>query len=136
MIDDPKVLKVFNTLTEIAIATPKVSNTRLAAAISVKNRIVSFGANSMKSSPFQKRYAKNEHHIFYHAEIAAIKNSLRHLEVHELRKATLYVCRIKTDHGKNLIWANAKPCVGCFRAIVEFEIPRVLYTTEDGIESL
>lgn len=114
----------FKKLERFALSNPKAANYRVAAAIVYKNRIVAYGNNSYKSSPFQKRYAADEHKIFLHAEISAIKNALRFLTVDELRYCTLYVCRVTTDG-----WGNSTPCVGCQRAIAEFEIKRVIYTT-------
>jgi tRNA(Arg) A34 adenosine deaminase TadA len=115
----------------MAAATPRVANYRLAAAIVYKNKVVAHGVPSYKSSPFQKKYAADEHKIFLHAEIAAIKNALRCLSVDELKHASLYVCRVKNDG-----WGNSKPCLGCQRAIAEFGIKRVIYTSEEGLEVL
>ena len=85
-----KTLNIIRRLTEIAAATPKVANYRLAAAIVYKNRIVSLGNPSYKTSPFQKKYAADEWKIFLHAEISAIKNSLRFISVEDLKYCTLY----------------------------------------------
>jgi len=79
----------------------------------------------------KKKYAADEHKIFLHAEIAAIKKALRFYSVDMLRGTTLIVCRVK----KNGL-GNSKPCIGCQRAIAEFGIKKVIYTTEDGWETL
>ncbi len=101
----------------------------LAAAVVIKNKIISFGINRMKTDPFQAKYGKNKECIYMHAEIHAIKNALRHVEVDALRKADLYVLRIRNeDRGR----AMSKPCEGCQRAIAEFGIRNVIYTTDDG----
>jgi tRNA(Arg) A34 adenosine deaminase TadA len=122
-----KTLNIIRRLTEIAAATPKVANYRLAAAIVYKNRIVSLGNPSYKTSPFQKKYAADEWKIFLHAEISAIKNALRILHVDDLKHCTLFVCRVK-----HLGLGNSKPCSGCQRAIAEFGIKTVYYTSENG----
>lgn len=129
-----RIQRVFETLTKIAVATPKVANYRLAAAIAYKSRVISYGVASYKTSPFQKKYGTNEFRIYLHAEIAAIKNALYYLEIDDLKKTTLYVCRAKlSEYGPGWAWGMSKPCDGCQRAIAEFGIQNVLYTTEAGI---
>jgi len=128
---DTRMKRMFNNLTEVAIASEKVANYRLAAIIVYKNRIVSYGVPSYKTSPFQKKYAADEHKIHLHAEISAIKNAMRHLSLSQLKKSSLYVCRVK-DTG----WGMAKPCSGCQRAILEFGIKKVIYSSEEGLARL
>jgi len=104
---------------------------KMAAAIVQKNRVISFGYNRMKTDPLQARFAKNQDCIYLHAEIACIKNALRKLDVDNLRKTDLYVMRVRNnDDGTE--WAMSKPCEGCMRAIEEFGIRRVFYTTNPG----
>ena len=133
MESDLRIQRIFSILKEVAVATPKVSGAKLAAAIVYKNKIISIGVNSMKSSPLQAKYATNKDlSIFLHAEIAAIKNALRQLDVEEFSKVTLFVCRAKTDIQTNqMVFGLAKPCTGCLRAIVEFDIKRVYYTLDN-----
>lgn len=131
MSEDFKYHKILSRLQDLAIATPKVANFRLAAAIIYKNRIVSYGVNSYKSSPFQKKYGKNEYAIFLHAEIAAINNALRHLTVQQLSKSKMIICRINKSG-----LAMSKPCAGCQRALAEFGIRTVYYTTPNGVHLL
>lgn len=128
-----KISRIFSILKEVALSNPKVSGARVSAAIVQKSRIISIGVNSTKSSPFQAKYAANNLSIFLHAEIAAIKNATRYLEVEEFSKTSLYICRVKTDVLTNeSIFGMSKPCPGCTRAIVEFNIKTVLHTTDDG----
>ena len=130
---------MFSLLKEVAIATPKVSGARIAAAIVHKNKIISIGVNSKKSSPLQAKYATNKDlSIYLHAEIAAIKNALRQLDVDDFSKVSLYVCRAKNDIATNqMVFGLAKPCVGCMRAIIEFNLKNVFYTLDNaGWESL
>lgn len=102
---------------------------KMAASIVMKNRVISFGYNRMKTDPLQARFGKNAECIYLHAEIASIKNALRHLDVDDLRKTEMYVLRIRngTDGPE---WAMSKPCDGCMGAIEEFGIKRVYYTTK------
>ena len=128
---DFKYQRVLDNLIEVARVTPKVSNFRLAAAVVYKNRIVSYGVNSYKSSPFQKKYSKNEYAIFLHAEIAAITNALRHLTHAQLSRSKMIICRI--NHAG---LAMSKPCSGCQRALAEVGINTVYYSTPTGIQLL
>ena len=133
-----KVRKIFDNLSLIAAASPKVAHHRHAAAVVLKKRVISYGVNSYKSSPFQARFAKKSWNIFQHAEVSAIKNSLRFLDVSELKYTTLYVCRIKhlTQSGP-LVWGNSKPCEGCQKAISKCNKKNVWYTSDsDVIEQL
>jgi tRNA(Arg) A34 adenosine deaminase TadA len=127
-----KISRVFSLLKQIAIANPRVSGAKLAAAIVHKNKIISIGVNSMKSSPLQAKYATNKDlSIYLHAEISAIKNALRQIDVEDFKKVSLYVCRVKYDILTNsIVYGLAKPCSGCMRAIFEFDIKKVYYTLE------
>lgn len=96
----------------------------MAALIRKGRRIVSAGLNSKKTHPLQAKYGNNRFSIHLHAEIAAI---LRASE-DDLEGSTLYVARSLKDGSRAL----AKPCEGCQRAIKDFKIKRVVYTTEKG----
>jgi deoxycytidylate deaminase len=126
----------FNVLGKVAaeIKKPAGGNARHAACIIHKGTIVAFGTNTMKSHPFQAKYGRNDHSVFLHAETNAIKTALKVLTQDELRKCTMYVCRVKyTDHNrKKMVFGMSKPCSGCFRCINEFGISEVLYTLDDG----
>lgn len=106
---------------------------RVAACIVYKGRVVSVGVNSKRTDTFQKRFSKNEHAIYLHAEIAAIKAARRYLSLDELKKSTLYVCRVRFNNDDPTPeWAMSKPCEGCRRAIMEFQIQLVVYTLDGG----
>jgi len=124
-------VKIFNVLKEVAIATDKVAGAKIAAAVVYKNKIISVGVNSTKSSPLQKRYSRNRESIYLHAEIAAIKNALRHVEVDNLKNCYLFICRVKNSNNK-MVFGLSKPCEGCTRAIVEFNFKKVYFTIENG----
>ena len=81
---------------------------------------------------FQKRFAKNPDAIYLHAETNAIRNSLNHMPPADLQQATLYINRQKHPPHDTKAWVDglAKPCAGCERAIIEFGLKRVVYTTE------
>ena len=102
----------------------------MAACLVKGNRWISVGINRMKSDPFQAKYAKNKEAIYLHAEIHCIKNALKEIDVDEFRNSTLYITRVKrADESNKLQWGLAKPCPGCQRAITEFGIKNVVYTT-------
>jgi deoxycytidylate deaminase len=123
--------KIFDVLFKLAETVEPVGNAKLAAAIVIKNEIISFGINKRKSHPFQKRFGKNSDAIFLHAEIDAIKNALRHVSQEELSRASLYVARAKKTEKRNYIQGMAKPCEkGCQCAIAAFGIKNVYYTTD------
>lgn len=128
-----KPFDILKTLEKIAAANPH-PHEKFAAAVVHRNRIVSIGMNSMKSHPLQAKYSKNEHAIFLHAEIAAIKNALRELDVDDISKCDLYIARVKKEKPftNKFVWGLSKPCAGCARAIAEFGLKRTIYTCDDG----
>ena len=124
---------ILHTLAKVAAANPGLRE-KFEAAVVYRNRIVSVGINSMKSHPLQAKYSKNEHAIFLHAEVAAIKNALREMDVDDLSKCELYIARVKKEKPftKKFVWGLSKPCAGCERAIAEFGLKRTIYTCDDG----
>ena len=128
--------KYINTLSKIAadIVNPMCGNARLAACVVYRNDIVSFGINEKKSHPFQAKYGKNSESVFLHAETSAIKNALKYLTQKELEKSSLYICRVKysDQHRSGMIFGMSMPCEGCFRCINTFNIPKVIYTLDNG----
>ena len=129
MIYPSRVYRTFQWLQAIAAANTPVAGSRMAAAIVCRNRLIAVGRNSMKSSPMQKTWGRNPDSIFLHAEIDAIRNSLRSLDVSDFRRCDLYVCRVRKNNSTGL----SRPCGGCSRAIVNFGIRRVYYSTDTDI---
>ncbi len=131
-------MKIFQTLEDVAIRS-NVGWAKLASAVVCKNRIISIGTNSYKSHPFQKKWASNKDAIFLHAETSAIHSALKILDTDDLSDCDIYVCRVK-HIGQNpaFVHGMSKPCIGCSRAIAEFGIRNVFYTTDedDVIECL
>lgn len=127
---------IINTLIKVAEANDEYSSAKLASAIVLGNKIISIGINRKKTDPLQAKYGKNDQAIYLHAELHAIKNALREISVEELNKCTLYVVRVKrpNPNSNKYVFGMAKPCCGCHRAIVEFGIKNVVYTTDEGIE--
>ena len=123
---------ILHTLAKIAEANDD-SNIRFAAAVVYRNKIVSIGYNRNKSQPFQAKYAKNPEAIYLHAEVHAIKNALREINVEELKNTELYISRVKKPQAgdNHFVWGLSKPCAGCARAIAEFGIKRTIYTCDE-----
>lgn len=126
--------KYMNILSKMASAVEPVRQARIAACLVLKNEIVSFGINQMKTHPFQAMYGKNKESIFLHAETDCIKNALREISIDELTRCTLYVCRMKyeTNEKKKFVYGLAKPCPGCARAIATFDIKNVFYSLDNN----
>jgi deoxycytidylate deaminase len=124
---------ILEMLVKVAMASNEEMPTRLAAAIVMRNKVISIGVNRMKSHPFQKKYGKNEDAIYWHAEIDAIKSALREISVDDLSKCDLYIARVKKPKPKSndWIWGLSKPCEGCQRAILAFGLRRTIYTTDE-----
>ena len=124
---------ILHTLAKVAAANPN-DREKFAAAVVYRNRIISIGMNSMKSHPMAAKYGKNEHAIFLHAEVAAIKNALREINVDDFSKCDIYITRVKKEKPftKKFVWGLAKPCPGCARAIAEFGFKKTIYTCDNG----
>lgn len=132
-------LKIMQFLRRVAIDNPGVNNrTKLSSALVIKRDIISVGVNIMRSHPIQKKFGKNDASIYLHAEINAIVNSLNHVDKDDLRKASLYVYRVKKDmyDPKRTHWVDGLscPCKGCMSAIDAFKIKRVIYSTDTNNE--
>lgn len=108
---------------KIAEANPVQGLPQMAAVLFDKRHIAGVGLNSRKTDPFQKRFAKNPLSVCLHAEIACIKNALRHYSVDDLPRMTMVVARVKRDGTSG----SSKPCCGCARALIEFGINNVIY---------
>lgn len=113
--------QIVETLYTLTLNHTKCGGQTVVAYLGFGNRYV-FGFNRYQSHPLQKMYSKNPYGIFLHAEIDAIQKFLRsHVDI---KRATMYICRM--IYG---IPAPSKPCEGCLRAIVAFNIKSVYHTT-------
>jgi len=132
--DNSRHSKYINILTKLAIAVEPVAQARISSCLVYKNEIISFGMCKMKSHPFQARFGKNSDSIYLHAETDCIKNALKLIDMNELSRCSLYICRVKYEcRLKNsVVYGMAKPCCGCSRAIATFGINKVFYTTDEN----
>ena len=124
-------LKILTLLAKMAEDVVPVSRSRHAAAVVLDGTIVSFGVNQNKTHPFQAKYSHHPEARMIHAENSALLKALKRLPREDLKRADLYVSRIKTPVGTSeLTWGNSCPCLGCQRAIREFGLRRVIHTLE------
>lgn len=126
--------KWIDVLSKVATTVEPVAGQKLAAGIVYRNKLLSVGINKMKSHPFQRQFGKNDQCIFLHAETNAIHQAIKY-NYDLVRHSTLYVVRVK-EEAKKIITVLSKPCVGCERCIVEFNIKNVIYTNNEGTYSL
>jgi tRNA(Arg) A34 adenosine deaminase TadA len=112
---------------EYARGNPVEGLPRMAALIvSRRGHFISLGFNSRKSDPLAAKYGRHPDAIYPHAEIAAIKNALKLIDEEALESCTMYIARVKKDGSPAL----AKPCSGCQRALLQFGLENVEWTTD------
>lgn len=98
-----------------------------------KNKILSFGVNSEKTSLYQHRARKRSNitdsDFIYdktHAEIAAIKKI--HPSFNDWQNVEIIVISKKKDNSFRL----ARPCPICEKAITDLGIKKIYYTNSYG----
>lgn len=108
---------------------------RIVSCLVLRGRVISYGFNSFKTHPFQKRYGRNEHACHWHSEVNCIYNALKlGYTKEDLKNSSLYVCRVKRVRvGPTTLdrFGLAKPCEGCQRCIEEYGIKSVTYSCEE-----
>lgn len=96
---------------------------RHAAALVDKNRVVSYGFNSLKTRASVLRHNKGMHaRTCTHAEVDALR------KVSDPSGLTLYVASL----GRGGEVKNSKPCEDCQRLIDRSGLKRIIYTNGDG----
>lgn len=106
----------------------------LKATIIKSGRVISTGSNSSKSLILgYQRGSKELWNSNNHAEKVAIVKALKLYDgLHHLCGSTIYVSR----HNKNGDTRLAKPCKHCMELIQSVGIKKIVYTTNDGTESI
>ena len=123
--------KIFDETFKLAKSVEPVRGARIAAAVVRRGKIVSYWYNHKKTHPFQTRFCKNPHAVFFHAEVHAIKNALKSVDVEDLSKCELYIVRAKRNStNKKWITGMSKPCSGCQKCIDLFDLKSVYYSKE------
>ena len=114
-----------------AAARTSTHEKALIGAVVVRGRdILSVGVNGRKSHPLQRyynafRFSDERANHLMHAEIDAIVKAKEFLG----DDTSIYVYRVL----RNGTTAMCRPCVGCLRALKDYGIKRVFYTTGDGL---
>ncbi len=127
--------RILNFLSKAAETTDHSGlRAKLASAVVIRNEIIAIGFNRRKSHPFQVQFQANDNQIYLHAETDAINRALKYVSKEEIKKAILYVARVKyiDNKTKKVVWAESKPCIGCQRAIMSYGISNVIHTCDDG----
>jgi tRNA(Arg) A34 adenosine deaminase TadA len=107
----------------------------MAAMVTRKRTVLGVGLPESKTHPLAEKFSKNPKAIYLHAEINAIVNALRIVNVEELYDCEMYVARVKYDKGgisSTLIPGLAAPCEGCMRALLQFKIRKVHFTCDSN----
>lgn len=103
------------------------------AAVLTDGRREFFGWNSYRTHPLQARFGTNAKSVHIHAELSAIIQAIRYhgkqsgkhySDITDLSNYDMFVARVI---GNGSIGC-AKPCSGCYRAIVSFGIRSVKWT--------
>ena len=110
---------------QVARDNPVQGLPRMGAIICDNRGYLAQGMNSKKSDPLAAKYGRHPDAVYPHAELAAIKAALWRTRGENLSGCTLYVARVLKDGTPAL----AKPCIGCQRAILEFGIGNVEWTS-------
>lgn len=113
-------------LIELAFKTPPIRSARVAAAVCIRGDVVGVGQNALKTHPFQARWGRNQHSIYWHAETRALHESLNRVEKADLARAEIWVCRV--DSRQRL--KCSRPCRGCQQAIDYYKLKAIHYTDE------
>ncbi len=123
--------RLLSNLITIARDNEPAGSHRLVSCIVLKNKVIAYGFNQLKTHPFQSQFAKNPDAIFWHSETNAIFNALKVISENDLRKTTLYVARIKsTGPVGDITWGKSIPCEGCMSCLNRYKIKKVIYTLE------
>ncbi len=112
---------------------------KIIAAVVHKNKIVTMASNVKKTHTFQKRFAKNDEAIYFHAETHAIHKAIKIIGEDKLKNCELYIVRLSSEMSKRgkLVsqkLANSKPCEGCSECISHFGIKRVFHSIDGGFQ--
>lgn len=130
--------RFFAYLRKLAIENEGVQGRfKLAAAVVYKKYVIATGVNSYKTHPIMNGEGYRKGQVFLHAEMDAIRNALKLIDIEQLAQCDLYVVRVKRPHNKSNEWIYglAKPCPGCTKAIANFGIKNIFYSeNEDDLE--
>jgi len=109
---------------------------RIIAAIYYGKQRLCVARNRVRTDPFHYSFSQSEHRIHLHAETSAIKQAIQLVGLDKLERCVLYVARAKRGLDGQFQFGLVRPCIGCQRAIQEFNIRECWYTLENDIERL
>ena len=129
---------IFYETFKLAQSVVPVKSSRIAASVVYRSKVVAYGYNHKKSHPFQAKFCKNKDAVFFHAEVHAIKNSLRIIGVDDLAKCDLYIVRAKRENSSQKTWVTglAKPCSGCQKCIEDFDLKNIYYSFDNQLRMI
>ena len=101
---------------------PKRNNFRVCCGAFLNKRLIVLGFNSYtKTHPIMRKWGKNAESIFLHAEIDCLLTARRKLCDNTFNRLEFFVARI--NRQGELV--SAKPCVGCMKAFMYFDVKSV-----------
>lgn len=115
---------MLNEAIKLAKLNPVIGLPRMSAIIAKRTRVIGWGWNSYKTDPLMYRFSDHDLKNCLHAELAAIKDALRHVNVDYLPQCSIHIARVLKDNSVAL----AAPCGICREALSAFGIVKVEYT--------
>lgn len=119
-----RTLKSLKALKGLLLQYDSGHQSRHAAGVVRKGKLISVGFNQRKSHTLAVRYSGSHLKNCIHAELDAIKRA------RETQGLDMVVLRLNRQ-GQEMM---SKPCPACMRMIGDSGISRVLYTTQEGYE--
>lgn len=105
-------------------------NALVTAMIVSGGRVLSVGYNSRANSGLQERYKTNPHCNSIHAEVDAVINVRRKIDL--TGSKIIVVRRLKYDTDMNPYLALAKPCPMCQAVLYAYGIKKAIYTINNN----
>jgi tRNA(Arg) A34 adenosine deaminase TadA len=97
------------------------------AVIFIGGRVISVGYNAKgRDSGLQRRYRTNPHCCSIHAEVAAVLNVRRKIDLTGAK--VVVVRRFRDDSAKNPKLVMARPCAMCQAVLYSYGLKRAIYT--------
>jgi len=128
-----KQKRFFKIAREVSLMSD-FKRTKIGTVVVEKNRIISTGFNSNKTSRVQKEYDRfrdiddlTKYQPKVHAEVAALAPLINHPNIN-WKHVSIYIYRELKDGTVSC----SKPCPACMKLIRELGIKKIYYTEWDG----
>lgn len=129
-----KYFRLAKNVSELSDYSKK--NIHIGAVLVYKNKVISVGYNTDKTSPIQKKYNKyriTDDRVYnnekqsscIHAEMKTLIDT-RDMDIN-WNKANMFIYRESNGYMR-----NCYPCQACMRAIKDRGIKNIFYTNENG----